>query len=134
MAGVASLQRCCPLVARSARIPLPLTTLAAAAACGTQLSERRAGNQAYKAGDYCTALHHYERALAIVDFVAGTSEHDQQEIERNKVASLLNVAAVHLAQHEYGSALQVRPGWGDFAPARCGGMDLLLHLSTCCST
>jgi hypothetical protein len=45
-----------------------------------QLSERRAGNQAYRGGDLHGAQQHYRRALAIVDFVAGASEWDQQEV------------------------------------------------------
>jgi hypothetical protein len=72
-----------------------------------QLTERRAGNQAYKAGDLGTALHHYQRALAITDYVTGATAHDQAEVDRNKAAVLANMAAVYLAQKEYGAALQV---------------------------
>ena len=42
-----------------------------------QLTERRQGNENYRAGDLDGALHHYERALAIVEYVRGTSEADQ---------------------------------------------------------
>lgn len=34
-----------------------------------QLTERRQGNKAYRARDYKKALHHYERAQAVVEFV-----------------------------------------------------------------
>ena len=34
-----------------------------------QLTERRAGNAAYRARDFRKALHHYERAQAVVEFV-----------------------------------------------------------------
>jgi len=36
---------------------------------GLQLTERRQGNEAYRAKDYTKALHHYERAQAVVEFV-----------------------------------------------------------------
>lgn len=47
----------------------------------------------------------YERALAIVNFVEGCNDSDQAEIERNKVSLLLNLAAVHNANQDYGEAL-----------------------------
>lgn len=34
-----------------------------------QLTERRSGNAAYRARDFQKALHHYERAQAVVEFV-----------------------------------------------------------------
>lgn len=36
---------------------------------GAQLTERRKGNDAYRNGDYAKALHHYERAAAVVELV-----------------------------------------------------------------
>lgn len=58
-----------------------------------QLSERRAGNAAYKQHQHQQALYHYERALSIVEFVGGSNTDDQAEIDANKVAVLLNMAA-----------------------------------------
>lgn len=42
-----------------------------------QLEERRQGNEKYKSRDLDGALHHYERALAIVDYVRGVSPAEQ---------------------------------------------------------
>ena len=42
-----------------------------------QLAERRKGNEKYKAGNLDGAMHHYERALAIVDYVRGMSAAEQ---------------------------------------------------------
>lgn len=42
-----------------------------------QLTERRKGNEKYKAKDLDAAMHHYERALAIVDYVQGMSATEQ---------------------------------------------------------
>ena len=42
-----------------------------------QLAERRKGNVKYKAGNLDGAMHHYERALAIVDYVRGMSAAEQ---------------------------------------------------------
>lgn len=67
-----------------------------------QLAERQAGNKAYEQHHYDTALHHYTRALAIVNFVVGASSNDQAEIQHNKAAVLLNMAAAHMAQQVCG--------------------------------
>ena len=48
---------------------------------------------------------HYQRALAILDFVQGGSAADQGEVDANKVAVLWNMGAVHLAQAEYGACV-----------------------------
>jgi hypothetical protein len=63
-----------------------------------QLSERQAGNRAYKQQQYTAALQHYQRALAVVNFVVGSSADEQAEVTANKGAVLLNIAAVHMAQ------------------------------------
>lgn len=65
--------------------------------CAVQLEERRLGNTAYQKQQFSTALHHYQRALAVVDFVVGQSLHDQAEVNHNKATVLLNMAAVHMA-------------------------------------
>lgn len=61
------------------------------------MTERRQGNEAYRSRNYTKALHHYERAKAVVEFVEGLSRADQAEVEVNKVAVYLNLAAVHMA-------------------------------------
>lgn len=65
--------------------------------CRLQLAERYAGNRAYKQQNYTTAMHHYERALAVVNFVVGSTPDDQAEVQHNKATVLLNMAAVHMA-------------------------------------
>ncbi|KAL4428099.1 hypothetical protein ABPG75_002188 [Micractinium tetrahymenae] len=81
---------------------LPIDQLVGA--LNEHLTERRKGNAAYRARDFKTALHHYERAQAVVEYVQGLSRADQAEVEVNKVAVYLNLAAVYLALQEYGSA------------------------------
>lgn len=63
-----------------------------------QLSERHTGNKAYKQQQWAAALQHYQRALAVVNFVVGRSADEQAEVTANKAAVLLNIAAVHMAQ------------------------------------
>jgi hypothetical protein len=65
----------------------------------------------------------YKRAKAILDMVEGVSAEEQSEIDANKAAVLLNLAAVHLATevleahvacivHQvHGSALCYFPGF-----------------------
>jgi hypothetical protein len=62
-----------------------------------QLAERSAGRAAYQAQRWSEARHHYTRALSIVEFVRGSTAAEQREVEVNKVAVLLNLAAVELA-------------------------------------
>lgn len=69
-----------------------------------QLSERQAGNRAYQQQQHQAALHHYARALAVVDFVVAESPDDMAEVRHNKAATLLNTAAVHLALQDWGAA------------------------------
>lgn len=71
-----------------------------------QLAERRKGNDAYRARDYKTALHHYERAKSVVDLVQGLSQADQIEVILNKIAVNCNIAAVRLATQDYGAAVK----------------------------
>jgi hypothetical protein len=82
-----------------------------------QLSERRAGNEAYRAGNYAEALNRYERARSIVELVRGLSRADQMEVDVNRVTVLCNIAAARLAVGEYGAAagactaaLEIDPG------------------------
>lgn len=92
---------------------MPLTPCQRLHACTciavcVQLQERRAGNTAYQQQQYSAALHHYQRALAVVNFVVGQSSHDQAEIDYNKATVLLNMAAVHMALKVSPQAVLVR--------------------------
>ncbi len=91
-----------------------------------QLTERRQGNTAYRAGDYPKALEHYQRAKSIVELVRGLSRADQNEVDVNRVAVLCNIAAVYLATKDYGAAveecnkaLEVDPGCIKALTRRC---------------
>ena len=82
-----------------------------------QLAERRLGNQRYQAKDFEGARKHYERAKSIVDLVQGLGLAEQQEIDSNRVLTLLNLAALFLATREHRKAvrccteaLQLDPG------------------------
>jgi tetratricopeptide (TPR) repeat protein len=73
-------------------------------ALNEQLQERSAGNACYRAGRFEDALAAYERALAILNFVAGVSAADAAELHKNKATVLWNMAAAHLGRAEYGAA------------------------------
>lgn len=70
-----------------------------------QLTERRQGNQAYKAGNYKGALYHYTRAQSIVEIIQGLTPSDQREIDVNAIIVHCNIAAVHLAEKKFGAAV-----------------------------
>ena len=82
-----------------------LDTAQLVGALNEQLGERAAGNRAYRAGRFDEALEAYTRALAILDFVAGVSAADQEEVLKNKGVVLWNMAAAHLGRAEYGAAV-----------------------------
>jgi len=67
-------------------------------ALNEHLEERRKGNDLYKQRKFKAALSQYERALGIVELVVGMSGQDQKEVDRNRISTYLNIAAVHLAQ------------------------------------
>lgn len=69
------------------------------------MTERRQGNEKYRSGDYQRALYHYQRASAVVDFVKGLSRADQAEVNINRIAVYLNIAAAKLALGEYSAAV-----------------------------
>ena len=69
-----------------------------------QLTERRRGNELYKARKFGQAMKHYSTALSIVEFVVAQNPLDQEEVEKNRVLCLLNIAAAHLALAEHGAA------------------------------
>eukprot|EP00873_Tetraselmis_striata_P045271 jgi/Tetstr1/465535/TSEL_010204.t1 len=76
-------------------------------ALNEHLTERRKGNDAYLEKDFKQAMHHYTRALSIVNLIQGLSSQDQIEVLRNKVAVLSNIAAVHMGKGEYGKTVQL---------------------------
>ena len=74
-------------------------------ALNEHLEERRKGNDLYRQKKFAGALQQYERALGIVELVVGMSGHDQKEIDKNRIATYLNIAAVHLAQKNSGESI-----------------------------
>lgn len=73
-------------------------------ALNEHLTERRQGNNEYRAGKFAEALYHYERARSIVELVQGLSRVDQAEVDVNRVAVECNIAAVHLSTRDFGAA------------------------------
>jgi 5-methylcytosine-specific restriction endonuclease McrBC regulatory subunit McrC len=67
-----------------------------------QIAERREAHQAAKQQNLPKALHHFTRALSIVEFVRGSSPQEQQEVDNNAAAVLLEMAAVHSAMQVHG--------------------------------
>lgn len=70
-----------------------------------QLTERRKGNEHYRARRFPEALHHYDRARSIVEYVKGSSTGDQHELDANRVAVYLNIAAVCIASQDASGAV-----------------------------
>lgn len=85
-------------------VRLPMEQLVEA--LNEHLTERRKGNDRYRAGDLQGAETHYKRALAIVEYVRGMSPDEQAEVDVNRVAVLLNIAAVAMARKLFGDALE----------------------------
>mmetsp|Transcript_15327 Transcript_15327/g.29585 ORF Transcript_15327/g.29585 Transcript_15327/m.29585 type:complete len:345 (+) Transcript_15327:191-1225(+) len=75
-------------------------------ALNEHLEERRKGNDLYRQRKFNDALKQYERALGIVELVVGMSGFDQKEIDKNRISSYLNIAAVHLAQRNLGECIK----------------------------
>jgi len=75
-------------------------------ALNEHLEERRKGNELYRDRKFQAALKQYERALGIVELVVGMSGYDQKEIDKNRISTYLNIAAVHLAQKNAGECVQ----------------------------
>lgn len=65
-----------------------------------QLTERRRGNEAYRARDFALAYEHYSRADAIVETVEALSRADERELEACRLAVRLNLSALALARGE----------------------------------
>jgi len=76
-------------------------------ALNEHLQERRKGNDLYKQRRFAEALAQYERALGIVELVVGMSGYDQREIDTNRISCYLNMAAVKMAQKDYGDAVRL---------------------------
>ncbi|KAG1678040.1 hypothetical protein FOA52_000836 [Chlamydomonas sp. UWO 241] len=88
--------------AASRSVVLPAAMLVSA--LNEHLEERRAGSAASKDGRHQDALTSFGRALAIVEFVRGGTPADQEEVDRNRLASLLALASTHDALKDYGAA------------------------------
>eukprot|EP00899_Mesostigma_viride_P004330 jgi/Mesvir1/13899/Mv16025-RA.2 len=84
-----------------------LNTMQLVPALNEHLSLRRAGNEYYQEREFEQAMLLYRKALAVVEFVQGRSPHDQEEIDKNRVTVLLNIAAVELECKNYGHAVEV---------------------------
>ncbi|KFM23760.1 Peptidyl-prolyl cis-trans isomerase D [Auxenochlorella protothecoides] len=91
---------------RKARRVARLPTDALVGALNEHLTERRKGNELYRARRYEAALAAYTRAAAVVEFVEGLGSADQAEVVLNRVAVYNNIAAVHLEQKDYGLAVE----------------------------
>ncbi len=68
------------------------------------MTERRQGNDFYRQGNFRKALYHYKRAAGVTEFVMALSRADQEEVDVNKLAAYLNIAAAYMG-------LQARPGF-----------------------
>ncbi|GAB4816733.1 hypothetical protein N2152v2_003779 [Parachlorella kessleri] len=77
-------------------------------ALNEHLTERRQGNDFYRQGNFRKALYHYKRAAGVTEFVMALSRADQEEVDVNKLAAYLNIAAAYMG-------LQARkaPRWCD---------------------
>ena len=67
---------------------------------------RMQGNQLYESRAFPEALEKYRAALSIVDLIAGTNPGDQAEIDKNRAATLMNVAAAHMGMQAFGEAIR----------------------------
>ena len=67
---------------------------------------RMQGNQLYESRAFPEALEKYQAALSIVDLIQGTNPGDQSEIDKNRAATLMNVAATHMGMQAFGEAIR----------------------------
>lgn len=73
--------------------------------CGSvQLEERRLARECLTCNDLEAALLHLERAKAIVEYVRGEGKSEQAEIDTNRTAVLLELAAVFTAMGRHSPA------------------------------
>jgi len=66
---------------------------------------RMNGNALYEVKHFPEALQKYNEALSIVNLVEGTNPGDQHEIDKNKVATLMNIGATHMGTQDFGAAI-----------------------------
>ena len=67
---------------------------------------RMQGNQLYESRAFPEALEKYQAALSVVDLIQGTNPGDQGEIDKNRAATLMNVAATHMGMQAFGEAIR----------------------------
>ena len=67
---------------------------------------RMQGNQLYESRAFLEALEKYQAALSVVDLIQGTNPGDQGEIDKNRAATLMNVAATHMGMQAFGEAIR----------------------------
>ena len=67
---------------------------------------RMQGNQLYESRAFPEALEKYQAALSVVDLVQGTNPGDQGEIDKNRAATLMNIAATHMGVQAFGEAIR----------------------------
>jgi len=74
-------------------------------ALNEQVQLRNTGNKNYISKNYAEAKENYEKGLGIMNLVKAHSPYDQMEIDNNKTACLMNLAAVCMAMEDYGEAI-----------------------------
>ena len=67
---------------------------------------RMQGNQLYESRAFPEALEKYQAALSVVDLIQGTNPVDQGEIDKNRAATLMNIAATHMGVQAFGEAIR----------------------------
>ena len=67
---------------------------------------RMQGNQLYESRAFPEALEKYQAALSVVDLIQGTNPGDQGEIDKNRAATLMNIAATHMGVQAFGEAIR----------------------------
>ncbi|KDD76940.1 hypothetical protein H632_c60p2 [Helicosporidium sp. ATCC 50920] len=100
----------------AARPRARLPTEALVGALNEHLQERRAGNALFRQRLWGEAIEKYTRAASIVELIEALSSADQDEVDSNRAAVWLNLAAAHLHRGEPGEAerfcsraLELRP-------------------------
>lgn len=86
-------------------------------ALNEHLEVRRKGNDLYQAKRFAEALQQYRRALSVVELVVGLSGEDQKEVDTNRIAVQLNIAAVHIARQDFGQAVEACNAALDLKPS-----------------
>lgn len=84
---------------------VPVETGNLVSALNEHVQLRMLGNQLYESQSFVEALQKYTEALSIVNLVRGTNDGDQGEIDKNRMATLMNIAAVNMATQDFGAAI-----------------------------